>query len=333
MKTKSYNNTHMLLPMTLAVALLCTPALAARDSGEHEHEHTATADHREPDSHSEADAHNEKEHRDEPEVISIDAELARDIGLEVRIAGPGSIERHISVYGRLVTPPNQIVYSRARFPGVIRDIGVNVGDAVSEEQVLAVIESNESLRSYDLRSPINGVVQERMANIGEITGDAPLFTLVNNDTLWAQLKIFPSLRFEVEPGQDVHVNHNGHIHDSKIASVTPGTQGQPYVLARVALHNRRGDMAPGDMVSAQIDAEKVDVALTVENRALQTLDEQTVIFIQEDDRYTARELSLGRTDGRFTEVHSGLRAGERYVSGNSYLLKAELLKAGASHQH
>ncbi|MCB1679793.1 MAG: HlyD family efflux transporter periplasmic adaptor subunit [Halioglobus sp.] len=253
--------------------------------------------------------------------------------MEIRTAGPGSIERHIGVYGRLVTPPDRVVQSRARFPGIIHDIRINVGDPVSRDQVLAVIESNESLRSYELRSPIAGVVQERMANVGEITGATPLFTLVNNDTLWAELRIFPSQRFEVQPGQDVHVSHNGHLHDSHIASVTPGTQGQPYVVARVALTNSRGDMAPGDMVSAQVDAEKVAVALAVASRAVQTLEEQPVVFVQAGDRYTARTVSLGRTDGRFTEVRSGLEAGERYVADNSYLLKAELLKAGASHEH
>ncbi|MBN7796462.1 efflux RND transporter periplasmic adaptor subunit [Parahaliea mediterranea] len=335
MTTKSYNRPYTALWVTLVAALLCTPAQAARDNGGHTHPGSleTNREHREPDKHNEAYARNKESHGDAPAVIILDTELARETGLETRIAGPGSIERHISVYGRLAIPPNQIVQIRARFPGVIRDIRVNVGDPVARDQVLATIESNESLRSYELRSPIAGVVQDRMANIGEITGDIPLFTLVNNDTLWAQLKIFPSLRFEVQPGQNVHINHNGHIHDSHIASVTPGTQGQPYVLARVALQNSRGDMAPGDMVSAQVDAEKVNVSLVVENRALQTLDGQIVIFVKEGDRYTARAVKPGRTDGRFTEVHGGLRAGERYVADNSYLLKAELLKSGASHDH
>lgn len=335
MTMNRYNHRHTTLWIALAAALLGSPATSAPDTAGHDHalQSPAPGEHHKADSPEERHAHEQENHRGEYEPITISPALAQETGLKTRIAGPGSIERHINVYGRLITPPDQMVQSRARFPGIIRDVRVNVGDRVSRDQVLAVIESNESLRDYELRSPIAGVVQERMANVGEITGEAPLFTLVNSDTLWAQLKIFPSLRFEVQPGQDVHVNHNGHIHDSRIVNVIPGTQGQPYVLARVTLQNIRGDMAPGDMVSAQIDAEKVEVALTVENSALQTLDEQTVVFVQEGDRYTPRAVSAGRTDGRFTEIRSGLRAQERYVADNSYLLKAELLKAGASHEH
>jgi acetyl/propionyl-CoA carboxylase alpha subunit len=42
---------------------------------------------------------------------------------------------------------------------------------------------------------------------------------------------------------------------------------------------------------------------------------------------------LGRSDGRFTEVLAGLQAGDRYVVENSYLIKADIEKSGASHDH
>ena len=47
----------------------------------------------------------------------------------------------------------------------------------------------------------------------------------------------------------------------------------------------------------------------------------------------ARPLELGRSDGRVVEVLSGLSAGERYAAKNSFVIKAELGKAGASHDH
>lgn len=309
-------------------------ALSGGTSPDHEHEEaTAAGDSRHTSSANVEQGLDQVNPEDEDQVILISHEVAEASGLGVRIAGPGSIERHISVYGRLATPPDQLVQSRARFPGIIRSIKVNVGDAVEQGQVLALIESNESLRTYELLSPITGVVQDRMANAGEVTGDSPLFTLVNTDTLWALLRVFPSQRFEVEAGQSVHVIHNGHVHDSEIASVTPGGQDQPFVVARVALKNTLGDMAPGDMVSAQIDAERVSVALAVDNLALQTLETQAVVFVQEGDHYHPRAVDLGRSDGRFTEINGGLAAGERYVAENSYLLKAELLKGGAAHEH
>jgi cobalt-zinc-cadmium efflux system membrane fusion protein len=46
-----------------------------------------------------------------------------------------------------------------------------------------------------------------------------------------------------------------------------------------------------------------------------------------------RPLRLGGSDGKFTEVVSGLNAGDWYVTENSYLIKAELEKSAASHDH
>ncbi|MNT97952.1 Cobalt-zinc-cadmium resistance protein CzcB [compost metagenome] len=47
----------------------------------------------------------------------------------------------------------------------------------------------------------------------------------------------------------------------------------------------------------------------------------------------ARPLELGRSDGKMVEVIEGLSAGEKYAAGNSFTVKAELGKAGATHDH
>jgi cobalt-zinc-cadmium efflux system membrane fusion protein len=44
-------------------------------------------------------------------------------------------------------------------------------------------------------------------------------------------------------------------------------------------------------------------------------------------------LDLGRRDSDRIEVLGGLEAGTRYVTTNSYLLKADIEKSGASHDH
>ena len=54
---------------------------------------------------------------------------------------------------------------------------------------------------------------------------------------------------------------------------------------------------------------------------------------EEGNVYEIRPLELGRSDGHFTEVLGGLNAGDIYVVENSYLLKADLEKSGASHDH
>lgn len=264
--------------------------------------------------------------------VEISEAMAQQVGITTQVAGAGQIERHLQVYGRLATPPDQKAALRARFPGLVQSVRVNVGDRVEKGTVLAVIESNESLRSYNLRAPIAGVVQERLVNVGEMVGEAPLFHLLNSERQWAELKVFPIQRKQVEPGQPVHVVHHGHVHESQIAHIT-ATDGLPYVIARVELRNDTGDMAAGDWVSGQIDVETVKVPLVVDNRALQGFRDEQVVFIKVGDAYEVRPLALGRSDARHTEVLEGLTLGDRYVVENSYLIKADIEKAGASHEH
>ncbi len=265
--------------------------------------------------------------------VVIAAEMAAKAGIATAVAGPARIERTLPVYGRLVTPPDQQALVRARFPGIVTAVHANVGDRIAKGAVLAVIESNQSLQRYELRAPIAGVVQARLVNAGEKTTDAPLFTVAGDQMLWAELKVFPGQRAQVRPGQPVHVRHNDHVHESRIAHVTSAAGGAPFVLARVVLDNQDGEMAPGDLVKGQIVVERVDVPLAVDNRALQGFRDWTVAFINVDETYEARPLVLGRRDGRHAEVLEGLAAGDRYVVENSYLIKADIEKSGASHDH
>lgn len=265
--------------------------------------------------------------------VEISAEMAKKVGIGAQVAGSGSIERHLQVYGRLVTPPDQQAHIRARFPGVVTGVRVNVGDRVNKGDVLAVIESNESLQRYELRAPIPGEITNRSVNVGEATADAPLFTLVSNDVLWAEFKVFPGQRTEVGAGQPVHIKHNNHTHESQLIHITSTAGGSPYVIARAVLRNDGGDMAPGDLVTGTIDVEKVEVPLMVDNRALQGFRDWTVVFIKVGDIYEIRPLELGLSDGRYTEVLSGLNPGDQYVVENSYLIKADIEKSGASHDH
>jgi cobalt-zinc-cadmium efflux system membrane fusion protein len=49
--------------------------------------------------------------------------------------------------------------------------------------------------------------------------------------------------------------------------------------------------------------------------------------------YEVRMLELGRAAGDWVEVLDGLAPGDRYVTRNSHLIKADIEKLGASHDH
>lgn len=262
----------------------------------------------------------------------IAADIAQQAGIKTRLAGLGSIERTVTTYGRLIIAPEQLAQVRARFPGIITRVNARLGERVTKGGLLAQVESNESLTTYDLRSPINGVVIESAINIGEVTGEQSLFTIAELTTLWAELRVFPGQRNEVVVGQKVRLKADDIERQGTISHLLPATDNAPYSLARVKVDNQDGALNPGLLASGDIVIDTFE-ALAVDNRALQPFHDETAAFVQVGDTYELRRLELGRSDGVFTEVLGGLQAGDRYVVENSYLIKADIEKSGASHDH
>jgi cobalt-zinc-cadmium efflux system membrane fusion protein len=263
----------------------------------------------------------------------IDSELAREAGIESAVAAPGTIRSTLTAYGRLVTAPDQVADIRARFPGLVTKVNVSLGEEVTAGDVLAEIESNESLQKYSVRAAINGTITARQINTGEVAGDRVLFSIVNLDSLWAELKVFPGQRAQLKVGQAVILNAEGIEQKTEIRHFLPDPTNAPYVLARSKVDNAAALLSPGLFVAGEIVVEEVDVPLVVDNRGLQSFRDSTGVFIQVGDTYEFRPLDLGRSDSRFTEVLSGLEAGERYVVEQSFLIKADLEKSAASHHH
>jgi cobalt-zinc-cadmium efflux system membrane fusion protein len=85
-------------------------------------------------------------------------------------------------------------------------------------------------------------------------------------------------------------------------------------------------------VTAEILLGTTALPLGVKSEALQTLDERTVVFVHEGDGFEPRPVEVGRNDGDVTEILSGISAGERYATKNSFILKAELGKGEAGHE-
>ncbi|CAM5224844.1 efflux RND transporter periplasmic adaptor subunit [Alishewanella longhuensis] len=289
----------------------------------HGHEHSHTAGHNDA-------AGKQVEGHDDVAVIA--AAMAEQVGIRVVAAAAGTIERHIPLYGELVTPPNRQAQVRARFPGMITQINVTVGQRVKRGDVLALVESNDSLRTYPLKAPIAGIVLQQFASQGEYTAGESLFAITDPSELWAELKVFPAVLDDIKSGLPVHIEARNGRYDSTISHILPAS-GQPYVYARVTLDNSSGRFAIGERLSALVDAEIMQVALVIDNLAVQEFAGQAVVFVQNGEQYRPRAVQLGRTDGRFTEVLAGLKAGERYVVANSYLIKAELEKSAAAHEH
>jgi len=258
---------------------------------------------------------------------------ALDIGTDVATAG--TIKEVVSVYGKIASNTERVRKVSARFNGVIKSVKPSIGDTVKQGQILARVESNESLKVYSVKSPISGVITQRNANPGEQTNGRTLFTIMDTSTVWANLSIFPADRKRISIGAPVKVTTaiDGQLFSGVIDRINVMTEANQSVGARVVLDNKDGSLLPGTFVSADIEIAKHPVDLAVKRTGLQGFRDFTVVYAKIGDEYEVRMLELGRQDSEWIEVLGGLESGTRYVSKNSYIIKADIEKTGASHDH
>jgi cobalt-zinc-cadmium efflux system membrane fusion protein len=278
------------------------------------------------------DAHeaNESKH------VALTPEQIQAAGIVLVEAGPATIRETLPIYGVIAPNAERVRDVGARFPGVIRTVTAKIGDSVRAGQTLATVESNESLQTYAVVAPLNGVVTARNANPGEQTGDKVLFTIADLSTVWVELSLFPRDIAKVRVGQTVRVaSHDTGVNaDGKIVYVAPfGSSTNQTLTARVLLDNAERRWAPGLYVTADVTLGEIQVPLVVRNDALQPLESGNVVFVHADAGFEPRPVRLGRSDAQWSEVTDGLRAGERYAAANSFILKAELGKDSAEHDH
>lgn len=267
---------------------------------------------------------------------TIPDDVASAAGVETERVGPAVIKELENLTGLVRIDPKRVANIKPRFPGVVQNISANIGQNVERGARLAVIESNESLRTYEITAPISGTVISRSVGIGEFTSSESLFQIADLSTVIAELKVFPSQLETIDVGQSALVlAADGNVTaEGVISLLTPTVDAETQsVGAWVELANENMVWRPGMIVRGDVTVGSHDVDLAVKNDGLQRFRDFTVVYAKVDETYEVRMLDLGRTDGTRTEVLGGITPNQEYVSANSFLIKADIEKDGASHDH
>lgn len=263
--------------------------------------------------------------------------MAEQSGIKIAPASPGIIADEHEVQGLLTPIEGRSAKVTARFPGPIRRLTAQVGDRVGAGQTLAVIESNLSLSNYSITSPLTGVVVTRDASVGAVAGEGMvLYEVADLTRLWVDLHIFGADAQHIQPGGRVQVTRmsDGATLDTVIDRILPGTAtASQSTVARATIANADGQWRPGSAVKARINVDQQPAALVVPLAALQKFRDWDVVFIRVGDTYEIRPVTLGKRDAAQVEILEGLKAGDQVVVEQSYLVKADIEKSGASHDH
>jgi membrane fusion protein, heavy metal efflux system len=284
---------------------------------------------------ADSDHEEHAEERAETHSITLPLKIAEEVGIKTaRVAG-GVIRDSHEVQGLLTPVEGRHARIRARFPGIVRSVRAGVGDVVKAGQALATVESNSSLTEYVVTAPFAGTVLDRSVALGDVAGDEPLFELADLATLWVDLHLFGADAQHITVGLPVEVARlsDAAVAATKLERILPGTAtASQSTIARALIRNDDGRWRPGTAVRARVTVAERTVRLAVPLGAVQTLDEQSVVFVRSEDTYTARQVKLGERDPERAEVLEGLEPGEEIVVEQSYLIKADIEKAGAAHE-
>jgi cobalt-zinc-cadmium efflux system membrane fusion protein len=265
-------------------------------------------------------------------------EAVRMAGIAIGIAAPSRIEVTVEAPGEVRLNAERVVQVRPRFPGIVRAMHKHLGEAVQHGETLARVHSNESLDEYAITAAMNGTVVSQDAAVGQaVDPQSVLYTVADLSSVWVDFPIYPQSAGRIRTGQSVHVQSESGPPVSGMGTIRyvgPLLEQDTRVsYGRVVLDNRDRRWQPGLYVTARVVIERVEVPVAVPKEAIVRLSEGPAVFRAEGNRFEPQPVTTGRSDGRTTEIVAGLETGARVVVKKAFLLKAELGKGAAGHEH
>lgn len=208
---------------------------------------------------------------------------------------------------------------------------------LSEEEINALaVENNPDLRLNEIRSPIDGTVIARHITKGEyIENTMTIYEIADLSRVWIDIGIYPKDLHKVKQGQVVEIS----LPDrksvlAKIIYLSPIIQDETITARAVAeMDNPKGTWRPGTFVKVNVATEKVEAPIVIPKEAIQEIEGKDYVFVKIPEGFEKRLVQTGKSDNERIEIVSGLSTGEKYAATKTFLLKADLGKKDAEHEH
>lgn len=219
----------------------------------------------------------------------------------------------------------------------LKEAGIAVQAARQRLDALAIGAAGGDVSSaLTVRAPLDGVVVDKPAVAGQAVDDSkPLLTIADLSQVWVEAAVPAGSLGQVGTGMaaQVSIGAQPQAIEGKVDLVGPVLgEASRMATARIVLPNPQGALRPGMLASVDLLGPASTVAVTVASDAVQTVHERPVVFVRTTGGFRAQAVTLGRTDGKRTEIVSGLAAGTPYATAGSFLLKADLGKGEAGHE-
>jgi cobalt-zinc-cadmium efflux system membrane fusion protein len=217
---------------------------------------------------------------------------------------------------------------------------------MNQEAVQKLATSTEIDPRYTVVAPIAGQVVEREITMGELVQpdrDA-LLVLADMTTLWVLADIPESRLGEVKKGANARIKvatmQNVPI-EGKVSFIAPSLDPTTRTARlRIEVSGSTGLIKPGMFAQAEISAavpiSSANSVLAIPEEAVQVVEGGAAVFVPVDgeaNTFAKRSVTIGHPVGGMVPVMSGLSEGDEIVTAATFILKAELGKGGAAHEH
>jgi cobalt-zinc-cadmium efflux system membrane fusion protein len=270
-------------------------------------------------------------------AIEIKDETLRSAGMVLEKAESRQILPTIMVRGQIIENTNHAMNVKPRFSGTVKAVNKDFGDHVRKGDLLAVIESATTRAVYSIRSATDGIVADKKVVVGAFVPEGEsIFRIVDLTNVWFQAAV------PISDGEHLKVGQTAEVTDRRLFTAGKGLvfylspvveeDSQAREL-RIDLENKTSSWRVGSFAEAKVFLAPLAAKVAVKSTAIQSLNGQTVVFKRVDDLLLAVPVVTGVTDDDWAEIVSGLDLKSIYLSENSFLAKAEMLKSSAAHEH
>lgn len=280
---------------------------------------------------AEGDKSESKKH--EENVVTLTKENLEHVAIKTDPVVLGSIETTLKAAGRVSENQNKTAKISSTLEGRLIKVNVDLNDAVKAGGVLGLVQTPELLgKPLELKAPIDGIIIDRKASIGELVGkDKEIFTISDPTDLWVIAEIKERDIGSVNVGQDASfsvLTYPGETFHGKVVRVGNQVEAQSRTVeARIEVNNADRRLKPGMFADVEITTTVMNDALVIPDSALQTDEDRQIVFVALDgSKFEKRQVKLGIEQRNRVQVTEGVKAGERVVTDGSFVLKSEMLK-------
>ena len=267
-------------------------------------------------------------------IVTLTKENLEHTTLNLEPAISGSLGMTLKAAGRVSANLNQTAKITPTLEGRLMKLNFDLNDRVKTGDVMALVESPELLgKQLELKAPIDGVIIERSATVGELLDKGKaVFTVSDPAQLWVIAEIKERDIAAVKVGQAAVFTILSYAQEKFHGQVVlVGNQveaGSRTLEVRIAVDNADGRLKPGMFADVEIVTTMLENVLLIPDAALQTEGENQIVFVALDgNKFEKRVVKLGlERDGR-VQVLEGVKADEKVVTTGSFILKSELLKS------